>query len=95
MLPLCLSKEPRSFHCLKAHSETDEFISRTLYSALDVCECWMNEVSPFLTPSHLQNTLFCFAGGWVWERTLFLWGIFPANPLDRLSTLLYALEVNP
>ena len=53
------------------------------------------KVSPFLTPSHLHNTLFCFAGGWVWERTLFLWGIFPANSLDPLSTLLYALGGQP
>ena len=62
MLPLCLSKEPRSFHCLKAHSETDEFISRTLYSVPDVCEHWMNEglpIPPSLT-SLQHSVLFCW-----------------------------------
>ena len=53
------------------------------------------KVSPLLPPSHLHNTLFGFAGGWVWERTLFLWGLFPADPLDPLSTLLYALGGQP
>ena len=62
VLPLCFSKEPRSFRCLKAHAETDQCISRTLYSVPDVCEHWMNEglpIPPSLT-SLQHSVLFCW-----------------------------------